>query len=100
LPNHPNQNPAARFLGGIDVRTGLKKAYTVDTLSKRPPSIQGLPRDVRDVIVLADGRSSGAGLRPALESRRAPRSDCCPSQGMDSNDILLGRTRRIDECAQ
>ena len=31
------------LLGGINVRTGLRKACTMDTFSKRPPSIPDLP---------------------------------------------------------
>jgi len=63
-----------------------------------------LPHDVRDIIVLADGDDPGeavaqdCGLRWKREGRsvriaRAPR-------GLDFNDLLLGRARRIVVGAQ
>ena len=36
------RNPAARFLGGISVRTGLQKAYIMHADSKTGGQIQGL----------------------------------------------------------
>ena len=54
-----------------------------------------LPPDVRDVIVLADGDEAGkaaargAALRWKREGRRV--RIACPPQGLDFNDMLLGR---------
>ena len=62
-----------------------------------------LPKDVCDVIVLADGDDSGeaaardCGLRWKREGRRVRIAR--PPQGMDFNDLLLGRPPRIEEGA-
>jgi putative DNA primase/helicase len=64
----------------------------------------GLPEDVRDVIVLADGDTAGEAAardcawRWKREGRRVRIAH--PPQGMDFNDMLLGRARRIEEGAQ
>jgi putative DNA primase/helicase len=63
-----------------------------------------LPDDVRDVIVLADGDDPGEAAardcaqRWKREGRRVRIAR--PPQGMDFNDLLLGRTLRIEEGAQ
>lgn len=59
-----------------------------------------LPKDVRDVIVLADGDDAGEGaardaaLRWKREGRRVRIAH--PPQGTDFNDMLLGRAPRIE----
>jgi putative DNA primase/helicase len=63
----------------------------------------GLPVDVRDVIVLADGDNAGeaaargAALRWKREGRRVRIAR--PPKGMDFNDMLLGHTSQIKEGA-
>ena len=63
-----------------------------------------LPKDVRDVIVLADGDDAGEAAardcawRWKREGRRVRIAR--PPQGMDFNDMLLGRASRIEEGAQ
>jgi putative DNA primase/helicase len=63
-----------------------------------------LPRDVRDVIVLADGDEAGeaaardCAVRWKSEGRRVRIAR--PSQGLDFNDMLLGRAPRTEESAQ
>ena len=63
-----------------------------------------LPDDVRDVIVLADGDDPGEAAardcawRWKREGRRVRIAR--PPQGMDFNDMLLGRAPRIEEGAQ
>jgi putative DNA primase/helicase len=63
-----------------------------------------LPNDMRDVIVLADGDEAGevaardCTLRWQREGRRVRIAR--PPQGMDFNDILMGRAPRIEEVAQ
>src|SRR5215471_4910873 len=63
-----------------------------------------LPNDVRDVIVLADGDEAGEAAardcawRWKREARRVRIAR--PHQGMDFNDMLLGRAPRIKEGAQ
>ena len=62
-----------------------------------------LPTDVRDVIVLADGDDPGEAAardcawRWKREGRRVRIAR--PPQGMDFNDLLLGRAPRIEEGA-
>ena len=62
-----------------------------------------LPGDVRDVIVLADGDDPGEAAardcasRWKREGRRARIAR--PPQGMDFNDLLIGRAPRIEEAA-
>jgi hypothetical protein len=64
----------------------------------------GLPEDVRDVIVLADGDDPGEAAardcawRWKREGRRARIAR--PPQGMDFNDLLVRHARRIEEGAQ
>jgi putative DNA primase/helicase len=62
------------------------------------------PKDVRDVIVLADGDQAGemAAQECAVRWRRQGRRVriACPPQGMDFNDMLLGRAPRIKGRAQ
>ncbi len=59
-----------------------------------------LPSDVREVIVLADGDDPGeaaaraSALRWQREGRRVRIAR--PPQGLDFNDMLLGRTSRIE----
>jgi hypothetical protein len=59
-----------------------------------------LPGDVRDVIVLADGDDPGEAAardcasRWKREGRRVRIAR--PPQGMDFNDLLIGRTPRIE----
>ena len=63
-----------------------------------------LPHDVRDVIVLADGDEPGEAAardcawRWKREGRRVRIAR--PPQGMDFNDVLMGRAPRIEEGAQ
>jgi putative DNA primase/helicase len=63
-----------------------------------------LPKDVRDVIVLADGDEAGeaaardCALRWKRQGRRVRIAR--PPQGMDFNDMLSGRAPRIEEGAQ
>jgi hypothetical protein len=63
-----------------------------------------LPKDVRDVIVLADGDEAGeaaarsCALRWKREGRRVRIAR--PPQGMDFNDMLSGQASRIEEGAQ
>lgn len=63
-----------------------------------------LPTDVRDVIVLADGDEPGEAAardcawRWKREGRRVRIAR--PPQGMDFNDMLMGRTPEPQECAQ
>ena len=63
-----------------------------------------LPEDARDVIVLADGDEAGeaaardCGSRWKRQGRRVRIAR--PTQGMDFNDMLLGRVPRIEEGAQ
>jgi len=60
-----------------------------------------LPKDVGEVIVLADGDEAGesAARHCALRSRRQCRRVriARPLQGMDFNDILMGRVGRSEE---
>jgi hypothetical protein len=62
-----------------------------------------LPQSVRDVIVLADGDEAGkaaargAALRWRREGRRV--RIAYPSEGMDFNDMVLGRAPINKECA-
>ena len=64
----------------------------------------GLPREVRDVIVLADGDDPGEAAaqecawRWKREGRRVRIAR--PPQGMDFNDLLLRRAPRIEEAAR
>jgi hypothetical protein len=63
-----------------------------------------LPKDVRDVIVLADGDEAGeaaardCALRWKRQGRRVRIAR--PPEGMDFNDMLPGRAPRIEEGAQ
>jgi putative DNA primase/helicase len=63
-----------------------------------------LPKDVRDVVVLADGDEAGeaaardCALRWKSEGRRV--RIAYPPKGMDFNDMLLGRALRTEEGAQ
>jgi putative DNA primase/helicase len=63
-----------------------------------------LPKDVRDVIVLADGDDAGEAAardcawRWKREGRRVRIAR--PPQGMDFNDMLMDRTPRIEEGVQ
>ena len=63
-----------------------------------------LPKDVRDVIVLADGDEAGeaaardCALRWKRQGRRVRIAR--PPQGMDFNDMLSGRAPRIEEGTQ
>jgi hypothetical protein len=63
----------------------------------------GLPKDVHDVIVLADGDEAGeaaardCALRWRREGRRVRIAR--PPQGLDFNDMLLGRASRTEESA-
>lgn len=63
-----------------------------------------LPKDVRDVIVLADGDEAGeaaardCALRWKRQGRRVRIAR--PPQGLDFNDMLLGHAPRIAEGAQ
>jgi putative DNA primase/helicase len=63
-----------------------------------------LPPEVRDVIVLADGDDPGEAAARACawrwkrEGRRVRVAR--PPQGMDFNDLLVGRAPRIEEAAQ
>ena len=63
-----------------------------------------LPKDVRDVIVLADGDEAGeaaardCALRWKREGRRVRIAR--PPQGLDFNDMLLGRAPRTEEIVQ
>jgi putative DNA primase/helicase len=63
-----------------------------------------LPTNIRDVIVLADGDEAGeaaardCALRWKRQGRRVRIAR--PPQGMDFNDMLLGRAPRIEEGAQ
>ncbi|NQW53416.1 MAG: toprim domain-containing protein [Rhodospirillales bacterium] len=63
-----------------------------------------LPKDVRDVIVLADGDEAGeaaardCALRWKRQGRRVRIAR--PPQGTDFNDMLSGRAPRIEEGAQ
>jgi putative DNA primase/helicase len=62
-----------------------------------------LPEDVRDVIVLADGDDPGeaAARDCAWRWKRQGRHVriARPRQGMDFNDMLIGRAPRIEEGA-
>lgn len=64
----------------------------------------GLPEDVRDVIVLADGDAAGeaaardCALRWKREGRRVRIAR--PPQGIDFNDMLMDRAPRIPEGVQ
>jgi putative DNA primase/helicase len=62
-----------------------------------------LPKDVREVIVLADGDEAGeaAAQDCALRWRRQGRRVriARPPHGLDFNDLLLGRASRIEEGA-
>ena len=61
----------------------------------------GLPEDVRDVIVLADGDAAGeaaardCGGRWKREGRRVRIAR--PPRGMDFNDLLIAGVARIEE---
>jgi hypothetical protein len=59
-----------------------------------------LPNDVRDVIVLADGDAAGeaAARRAAVSWKREGRRVriAHPPQGLDFNDMLLGRAPSIE----
>ena len=63
-----------------------------------------LPKDVHDVIVLADGDEAGeaaardCALRWKREGRRVRIAR--PPQGLDFNDMLLGRAPRTEESPQ
>jgi putative DNA primase/helicase len=63
-----------------------------------------LPKDVRDVIVLADGDEAGeaAARDCAWRWRREGRRVriACPPQGLDFNDMLMGRARPIEGDAE
>jgi putative DNA primase/helicase len=61
-----------------------------------------LPDEVQNVIVLADGDEAGeaaargAALRWKREGRRV--RIACPPQGLDFNDMLLGRPPIVGAC--
>jgi hypothetical protein len=63
-----------------------------------------LPRDIRDVIVLADGDDPGeaaaqdCGRRWKREGRRVRIAR--PPHGMDSNDLLTARALSVEEAAR
>jgi hypothetical protein len=63
-----------------------------------------LPKDIHDVIILADGDKAGeaaardCALRWKREGRRIRIAR--PPQGLDFNDLLLCRVRRTEESAQ
>ena len=63
-----------------------------------------LPREVRDVIVLADGDEAGeaaardCALRWKRQGRRVRIAR--PPNGMDFNDMLMGRAPRVEEGVQ
>src|SRR5260370_821519 len=62
-----------------------------------------LPSEIRDVIVLTDGDDPGeaAARWAALRWKREGRRVCIarPPQGLDFNDLLLGRAARIEASA-
>jgi len=62
------------------------------------------PREVRDVIVLADGDEAGEAAAQACAWRRKREGRrvriARPPRGLDFNDLLLGRAPRIEEAAQ
>jgi putative DNA primase/helicase len=63
-----------------------------------------LPGDVREVIVLADGDEPGEAAARDCAWRWKREGRCVriarPPQGMDFNDMLMGRASRIEEDAQ
>ena len=63
-----------------------------------------LPKDVRDLIVLADGDQPGEAAARDCASRWKRQGRrvriARPPQGMDFNDLLIGRAPRIEEVAR
>jgi DNA primase len=98
---------------GLMVGEGIETCLAAMQASGRPAwaalSTSGLraldlPRDVRDVIVLADGDDPGEAAaqdcawRWKREGRRVRIAR--PPQGMDFNDLLMHRAPRIEGAAR
>ncbi len=103
----------AAFGGVLMVGEGIETCLAAMQASRHPVwaalSTSGLrsldlPTNVRDVIVLADGDDAGEAAardcawRWKREGRRVRIAR--PPQGMDFNDMLLGRAPRIEQGAQ
>jgi hypothetical protein len=98
--------PGAVLMVGEGIETCLAAIQTTGHAAWAALSTSGLrsldlPKDVRDVIVLADGDEAGeaaardCALRWKREGRRVRIAR--PPQGLDFNDVLLGRTSRTEE---
>jgi hypothetical protein len=99
-------DPGDVLMIGEGIETGLAAMAATGRPAWAALSTSGLraldlPKDVRNIIVLADGDDAGeaaardCALRWKREGRRA--RVALPPQGMDFNDLLVGRTRR-GEC--
>jgi putative DNA primase/helicase len=101
--------PKDVLMVGEGIETCLAAMWATDHPAWAALSTSGLraldpPKDVRDVIVLADGDDPGEAAarecawRWKREGRRVRFAR--PPQGMDFNDMLLDRASRIGEGAQ
>jgi hypothetical protein len=101
--------PAEVLMIGEGIETCLAAMQTTGHPAWAALSTSGLrslelPRDVHDVIVLADGDEAGeaaardCALRWKRKGRRARIAR--PPQGLDFNDVLLGRASHTKENAQ
>jgi putative DNA primase/helicase len=99
-------DPGDMLMVGEGIETGLAAMAATGRPAWAALSTSGLraldlPKDVRNIIVLADGDDAGeaaardCALRWKREGRRVRVAR--PPQGMDFNDLLVGQTRR-EEC--
>ena len=99
-------DPGDVLMVGEGIETGLAAMAATGRPAWAALSTSGLraldlPKDVRNIIVLADGDDAGeaaardCALRWKREGRRVRVAR--PPQGMDFNDLLVGQTRR-EEC--
>ena len=100
--------PGAVLMVGEGIETCLAAMQATGNAAWAALSTSGLrslvlPRNIRDVIVLADG--DGAGEAAALDCARRWKREgrrvriAKPPRGLDFNDLLLGRASRIEEGA-
>jgi hypothetical protein len=101
--------PSAVLMVGEGIETCLAATQATGQPAWAALSTSGmrsldLPTDVHDVIVLADGDEAGeaaardCALRWKREGRRVRIAR--PPQGLDFNDMLLGRAPRTEESPQ
>ena len=98
--------PGAELMVGEGIETCMAAMQATGKPAFAALSTSGLrsldlPRDIRDVIVLADGDEPGeaaardCALRWRREGRRVRIAR--PPHGLDFNDVLMGRASRVEE---